>query len=78
MVGIDFLELTETKKKNRYILTITDLFSKFPDAVALPNKTAATTADALIRFFFRYGFPEIVLSDNGGEFVNEVNRCKFF
>jgi hypothetical protein len=31
---------------NKYILTITDAFTKYPEIFAIPNKEAETVADA--------------------------------
>jgi hypothetical protein len=39
---------------------------------ALPNKTALTVAKALFKRFTDIGFPSILQSDNGKEFVNEI------
>jgi len=74
MVGIDFIgPLPETKKGNKYLLTCTDLFSKWPIAIPLKSKEASGVALSLIGIFSTFGFPQKVLSDNGKEFVNQVN-----
>ena len=56
-----------------YILTYIDHFSKWADAVPLRNKEAATVAEALATKIFPYiGLPRQLLSDNGGEFRNQL------
>ena len=77
-IGIDLIgPLPETPRGNKYIITATDYFSKWPEAAALPDKTALGVADFLISLFCRHGWPEIVQSDQGREFVNEVCKTLF-
>ena len=77
-VGTDFVgTLNETPSGNRYILTCTDLFSKWPVAYPLPNKEAITVAKAILQLVTTYGFPYAIISDNGTEFCNQVNNLYF-
>ena len=50
-IGIDFIGPINpsSSKGNRYILTISDYFSKFVEAVALPTKNADGVANALFK-----------------------------
>ena len=57
---------------NKYFMSCTDLFSKWPVAYALPNKEALTVAKSIIKLVTTFGFPSVILSDNGTEFCNEV------
>jgi len=60
-------------KGNVYILTIVDHFSKWGEAVAIPNHTAVTVAKVLMsQIFSRYGAPVEILSDRGPEFESEL------
>ena len=48
-VGMDLIgPLTESTQGNKYIITITDYFSKWPEAGALPDKTA----HGIAKFFY--------------------------
>lgn len=48
-VGMDLIgPLTETPRGNKYIITVTDYFSKWAEAGPLPNKSAYGVA----RFFY--------------------------
>jgi hypothetical protein len=57
-----------------FMLVIHDLFSYYTDAIAIPNKAAPTVAWELLQWMCRYGVPASVVSDVGGEFVNEIMR----
>ena len=53
-VGIDMIGLLPlTKKGNKYIVTLVDYFSKWPEAAPLPDKTAAGVALFLYELFCR-------------------------
>ena len=57
----------------KYILTITDAFTRYTELVAIPDKETITVAKALLdQWILRHGFYEQVVSDHGGEFVSEV------
>jgi hypothetical protein len=63
---------------NRYILTVVDYATRYPEAVALPHIETERVAEALIDVFSRVGFPNEVLSDRGTQFTSglmkEVSR----
>ena len=74
-VGVDLIgPLEETAAGNKYILTCVDAFTKWPEAVALPDKSAKSVADALYRLFCRHGCCEVAINDQGREFVNQVSE----
>ena len=74
-ISIDLLgDLITTKRNNRWLLVITDRFSKLVRTVPLKNVTAITVAEAFTKhWIFVYGPPVSVLSDNGKQFT-----AKFF
>ena len=58
---------------NKYILTLVDHFSKWSEAIPLPNHTAETIARALMTHVFsRFGAPQQLLSDRAPEFESEL------
>ncbi|XP_062538342.1 uncharacterized protein K02A2.6-like [Armigeres subalbatus] len=74
---MDYVGPLPTSGKNRStcLLVITDLFSKF--VLIQPFRQA--TADSLVQFvennvFLLFGAPEVVLSDNGTQFVSSLFR----
>ena len=62
--------LPETMRNNVYILTITDYCTRWAEAIPIPNKTAQTVADAVLKnVFYRHGMAKVLLTDNGKEFT---------
>jgi len=57
---------------NRFILTVLDLCSHYPEAIPLKQHTAAEVAQALGTVFSCFGFPQEILSDQGSDFMSEV------
>ena len=64
--------LPRTKKGNKYLLTIMDQFSRYPEAIPLKNQSSEEVADALLIFFSRVGIPNEVQSDCGTNFMSEL------
>ena len=72
-VSFDFVgPFVTTDNHNRYILSITDLYSRFCDLHAVPNKHTNTVIDCLNETFNKYGFPKTLLSDNALEFTSKA------
>ena len=67
-----------SERGNRYILTIIDYATRFPEAVALKNIDTITIAESLVEVFSRVGVPREILSDRGSQFksdlMSEINR----
>ena len=53
-------------------MVITDAFTRWTELVAMKDKTAKSAAKAILQFVGRFGCPNEILSDNGGEFVNAI------
>ncbi|KAG0751239.1 hypothetical protein G6F61_013733 [Rhizopus arrhizus] len=49
-----------------------DIATRYCVLKPLPDKQSMTIVKALIDVFSHYGFPRVIQSDNGGEFVNEL------
>ena len=72
-VFIDLVSMSETVRKNRYMLMEQDGFTRFASAYPICNKEAGTVARVLIREHFSvFGLPNQIHSDNGAEFVNKL------
>ena len=72
-VFIDLVSMSESVRKNRYMLTVQDGFTRFASAYPICNKKAGTVARVLIREHFSvFGLPNQIHSDNEAEFVNKL------
>lgn len=73
-VALDILgPLPLTERGNKYIMVVSDYFTKWTEAYALPNQTAETCAQAFVNeFVCRYGAPEILHSDQGRQFESQL------
>ena len=78
--AIDIMcELPVTEAGNRYILVISDYFTKWTQAFPLRDMTAQTVADTLInQCFSLFGLPRWLHSDQGSNFESELfsEMCK--
>ena len=61
-----------TTRGCRYILTLMDYATRYPEAVPLKNIDAISVAEALFSIFTRVGFPREMLTDRGTQFMSEV------
>ena len=63
---------------HRYILTLVDYATRYPEAIPVHNIDTATIAESLLEIYSRLGFPEEVLSDLGTQFtpslMKEISR----
>ncbi|KAJ8348858.1 hypothetical protein SKAU_G00274470 [Synaphobranchus kaupii] len=73
-VGVDILgPFPVTDSGNRYILVAMDYFTKWPEAFAIPDQSAATTAERLVEeMFTRFGAPAELHSDQGRNFESQL------
>ena len=67
--------LIQTPSGNRYVLCITDYFSKYTQAIALPNQTAETVADRVTKHWLHvYGEPNEIHTDQGTNFESSLMK----
>lgn len=80
-LAIDFTLLEPSSDGKENVLVMTDVFSKFTQAVATKDQKASTVAKVLVHeFFFRFGVPLRLHSDQGRNFEGSVIKelCKIF
>jgi transposase InsO family protein len=68
-----------TPRKNRYILVVTDHFSKWTEIFAVPDQSAETTARVILNeVIARFGAPLIIHSDKGPNYESKlfIELCK--
>ena len=63
-----------TNRGKRYILTVVDYATRYPEAVPLEKIDTESIAEALMGIFSRVGFPREILSDNGTQLLSQVMR----
>ena len=81
MIGVDLIgPLKLTRQGNKYILSIIDYYTKYAEAVALPNQEAETVVRALEQVFARHGMPSVLLTDQGRNFESHLvaSICQLF
>ncbi|RUS84546.1 hypothetical protein EGW08_007715 [Elysia chlorotica] len=55
---------------HRYILTLVDYATRYPEAVPLKRIDAETVAEALVNIYSRLGVPKEILTDQGTQFMS--------
>lgn len=62
--------LPRSKNGNRFILTICDYATRYPEAIPLPSTETPRIVKELLKIFIRVGVPEEVLTDQGTNFMS--------
>jgi transposase InsO family protein len=72
-ISMDFLgPLPTSQRGHKYILVISDLFSKLTVAVPMADQTASTVAPIFIdRWVACFGIPIVLLTENGSNFASK-------
>lgn len=74
LVGMDLVgKLNVTDGGNQYICVMVDYFTKWAEAYPLKSKTADEVTNCILDFFYKFGAPKRLLTDQGSEFRNKVN-----
>ena len=70
---LDLLGPLESSVHYKYVLLIKDRATGFLVTAPLPDKTAITVRNSFVQNWVgHYGVPQVILSDNGREFKNEL------
>lgn len=81
ILAIDFTLLEPASDGRENVLVMTDIFSKFTQAVPTRDQKATTVAKVLTKeWFFRYGIPRRIHSDQGRNFESAIIQelCKIY
>lgn len=73
-VAVDIVGPIEPRASDgsRYILTVVDYATKYPEAIALRKIDTISVAEALLDVFSRVGIPREILSDRGSQFTSDM------
>lgn len=73
-IATDILcELPETDRRNSHILVVSDYFTKWTEAFALPEMEAETIARTIMeQVIVRFGVPSIIHSDQGRQYESKL------
>lgn len=75
LIALDLMTLTRSYQGNRYLITAQDYFSKWPEVKAVPQKTAQAVAEFIEEHIFaRFGYRIEIVTDQGREFLGQVNQ----
>ena len=80
IVGVPFEQLAmdvvgpleKSKAGNRFLLVMTDYATRYPEVFPLKTVRARTVAWCLIQLFSRVGFPKVILTDQGSNFMSKL------
>ena len=81
ILAIDFTVLEKSTDGRENVLVITDIFSKFTQAYPTLDQKAGTVARVLTeKWFYMYGIPKRIHSDQGRNFEGELLKqlCKIY
>ena len=57
---------------NRFVLTMVDYATRYPEAKALKHIDSISVAESLVQMFCRVGVPREILSDMGKQFTSDI------
>lgn len=64
--------LPRTRSGHVYLLTLMCTTTRYPDAVPLCSLKAKAVVKALVMFFSTFGFPQVVQTDQGTNFMSRL------
>ncbi|RXN36387.1 hypothetical protein ROHU_003002 [Labeo rohita] len=78
VLGLDLIgPLPETARNKKFILTMTDLYTKWVIAEPMQSKTAAEVSAVITTKLYMFGMVRKIITDQGKEFVCKLNDSIF-
>jgi hypothetical protein len=75
-VHIDLMGPLRTEAGPKYIVAVSDAFTKQLRLATVPHKSAPEVAEVIWRHWITvFGVPQVIVTDNGREFNNNLQRC---
>jgi hypothetical protein len=78
---VDLIKLAQSKLSNEYAIVFIDSFTRWPEVIPFPYKTASTIIRVKKEYnFARHGMPNYLLSDESSEYLNQLvaDVCKLY
>lgn len=73
VIHLDIVGPLEVSAGHKYILTIIDRYSRWPEAIPLVDVSALSCARALLSgWVCRFGLPEVIITDRGAQFTSSL------
>ena len=66
------VELPRSTSGYKYILTIVDYATRYPETIPLRTKSSKAIADALFQYFSKVSIPDENFSDQGSNFMSKL------
>ncbi len=77
LLGLDLIgPLPEKARNNKYVLIMTDLYTKWVIVEPMQSKTAAEVSAIITTKLYLFGMVRKIITDQGKEFVCKVKFCK--
>ena len=74
-IHVDLVGPLPVNKGCRYLLTIVDRFTRWIEAIPIPDATTVTVIDAfMLHWIARFGIPSAVTTDRGAQFESNLWR----
>ena len=74
-IHVDLVGPLPVNKGCRYLLTIVDRFTRWIEAIPIPDATTVTVVDAfMLHWIARFGIPSAVTTDRGAQFESNLWR----
>jgi hypothetical protein len=68
-----FRQMLTADSNKKFVLCITDAFTKYAVVTDVQNKNAGTVADTIFKeWFCKFGIPAQIHTDEGKEFINKL------
>ena len=68
-----FGPLKTSQSKKKYIMVVTDAFTKYVKLIAIPDKQAKKVSSAMFtKWLCRHGLPDHIVSNGGKKWFNEI------
>lgn len=76
MVCVDIIGPVQprTNAGNKYILTLIDMATRYPEAIPMKGITTEEVVDKLFDIYCKTGIPKRIHTDRGGQFTSELLR----